>query len=138
MTRQERLRMVGIGAVVLAILIGMGISGAKKQVSVQETQTRLGLLRTAIEQYQLEMGQPPETLGDLAASRPEVRPSPFLEDPAVTNDAWGSPFSYTIKSTTVTDRDRVVKTTRDHVLVSLGPDKADAAKDNVTLQWQAD
>ena len=95
------------------------------------------MLRTAIEQHQLEMGQPPRTLGALILNHSEIPSSPFLADAAVTNDAWGTPYTYKIHASVVTNRSKVVTTNRNHVLVSMGPDKSNA-QDDIVLRWHAE
>jgi len=138
MTRQDMLLAIAAGVAVVAVLVVLGVRNAGRQKAIQTTQARMAVLRTAIEQHQLEIGQPPRALADLIASHSGIPSSPFLADAAITNDAWGSPYAYTIHVAVVTNRNRVVTTNRNHLIVSMGPDRMTNAQDNIVLQWHAE
>lgn len=138
MTRQDMLLALAAGVAVVAVLVVLGVRNARTQRAIQTTQARMAVLRTAIEQHQLEIGQPPRALADLIAAHSEIPSSPFLADTTVTNDAWGSPYAYTIHVSVVTNPNRVVTTNRNHVIVSMGPDTMTNAQDNIVLRWHAE
>jgi general secretion pathway protein G len=120
---------------VLVILVILGsfavfaYSSAQKQSRVNAAKSQIGLFKTPLEMFQLNLSQYPTTSQGLEALRQPPSDlsnqadwqGPYLIEP-VPNDPWGTPYQYTYPGTRNTDR---------YDLWSVGPDKQNGTDDDI-------
>jgi type II secretion system protein G len=142
--RRRRQALILVGAIVAAyalVLCGLVVIAAtvwwlrydrpRVHAPIKSATVQMGLVRTALDLYQLTVGQYPTTDEGLDALRyqPPTVPKgvwsgPYLKDP-VPLDPWGNPYQYVSPGRYNVDS---------YDLWSLGPDGRDGTADDV-LGW---
>ena len=114
--------------VILGSLVGIQIRSAQKKGLVNSAKAQVGMFKTPLDMYQLDLGSYPSSSSGLEALRSapgDVQDSkwagPYLEK-AVPADPWGRQYQYSNPGKHNTDG---------YDVWSLGPDGADGTDDDV-------
>ena len=114
--------------VILGSLVGIQIRSAQKKGLVNSAKAQVGMFKTPLDMYQLDLGSYPSSSSGLEALRTapgDVQDSkwqgPYLEK-AVPADPWGRQYQYANPGKHNTDG---------YDVWSLGPDGADGTDDDV-------
>lgn len=111
---------------ILTAIVGPRLVGRSRQAKVGATRAQINNLQTALQQYEIDMGEFPSTNEGLKAL--VKRPSGVDEDvwqqymDRVPKDAWQEPFAYTYPSNHNMDYD----------IASKGPDRQDGTEDDIS------
>lgn len=120
---------------ILAGIVGVRFSGQSGKAKITATKTQLANLETALNTYEIDMGQYPTTQQGIKALR--EAPSGINEDDykkggylakEIVNDAWGNPWQY---------RSPGIHNEEGYDLYSFGPDGKDGGDDDIT-NWSDD
>ena len=90
---------VMVVVVIIGILsaIAMGrFAGQTDRARRQATRVTIASIRTAIDRYEMEVGEYPDSLEKLVIEGDENWPGPFLPDEDVPTDAWGNDLKFEI------------------------------------------
>jgi len=82
---------------ILAAIVVVRIFGQGEKAKRQATWTQAAILKTAIAQFEMEVGRWPTDLKELVVEGDEKWPGPFLDSPEVPKDAWGNDFHFELK-----------------------------------------
>lgn len=82
---------------ILATLVAVKTFGQTDRVRRQATWAQIDLLKTAIAQFEMEVGRLPKDLQELVVEGDEKWPGPFLDTDTVPLDQWGNEFRYEVK-----------------------------------------
>lgn len=114
--------------VILGSLVGIQIRSAQKKGLVNSAKAQIGMFKTPLDMYQLDLGSYPSASSGLEALRTapgDVQDSkwqgPYLEK-AVPADPWGRQYQYANPGKHNTDG---------YDVWSLGPDGSDGTDDDV-------
>jgi general secretion pathway protein G len=94
---------------ILAGIVAVRTVGQMDKTRRQSTWTQIMALKTAISQFEMEVGRLPTNLQELVIKGDDKWPGPFLDSAEVPKDAWGNEFTYEFK-------DKLIRVT------SPGPD----------------
>jgi general secretion pathway protein G len=125
-----------VGAVVLMGLVAPRILGTQKKADVSSAKTQIGLLRSALERYALDMKDFPQTeqgLAALAKSPTDTEDTkwegPYVSTSELPKDPWGHDYQYEYPPTHSEGDSPDIW--------SLGPDGEDSTDDDV-VSWSKD
>jgi len=116
---------------VLIILVVLGslatgvFTGAKKKADINAARSQIGLFKTPLNMYQLDMGQYPTTLEELVVPPADAAAAGNWTDKYMENiplDSWGNPYQYVTPGTRNVDS---------YDLWSFGPDMTDGTEDDI-------
>lgn len=114
--------------VILGSLVGIQIRSAQKKGLVNAAKSQVGMFKSPLDMYQLDLGQYPSTSAGLSALRRAAGDAqdskwagPYLEK-EVPLDPWGRQYQYANPGKHNTDS---------YDLWSLGPDGAEGTDDDV-------
>lgn len=82
---------------ILAGIVAIKTVGQADKARRQETWTQIALLKTAISQFEMEVGRLPNDLKELVIKGDDKWPGPFLDADEVPKDGWGNEFKYEYK-----------------------------------------
>jgi len=82
---------------ILAAVVVTRTAGQAEKAKRQTTWTQADLLKTAIFQFEMEVGRWPADLNELVVEGDEKWPGPFLTSPEVPKDSWGNDFHFEMK-----------------------------------------
>jgi len=124
--------------IVLFILMTLGtmgifaVQGARKTANERTALAYIGMLRSAIDRFDADVGRPPtseEGLAALIASPPNVPEGrwggPYIHDTSTSRDPWGNEYQY------ASPANRSGSTTRNFEIWSFGPDMIDGTDDDL-------
>lgn len=77
---------------ILAAIVAIKTIGQAEKARRQTTWTQADTLKTAIAQFEMEVGRLPNDLNELVFQGDDKWPGPFLDSPEVPKDAWGNDF----------------------------------------------
>jgi general secretion pathway protein G len=92
----EVLLVVGIVGI-LAALVGIKTIGQADKAKRQAAWTQAATLKTAIGQFEMEVGRLPRNLEELVVEGDKNWPGPFLDVGEVPKDPWGSEFQMQVR-----------------------------------------
>jgi general secretion pathway protein G len=119
--------------VILVILVSLAVptyTGARKKANINSARTQIGLFRTPLEMYSLDMNCFPTTEQGLEALREAPSgladqskwgPDPYLEG-KIPLDPWGSPYQYQCPGR---------RNQNSYDIWSWGPDRQDGTNDDI-------
>jgi len=119
LARTDITMILGGAAVLVVVAIIFGATKAKDAAKITETETLLKTVRTAIEQYKLEIGRSPSEIADLLQTHEAVASSPFLSLPDIPKDAWGQSLILS-------------NAPKGELVISTGPDGKIGTQDDLT------
>jgi general secretion pathway protein G len=82
---------------ILAAIVVIKTTGQAEKARRQATWTQIAALKTAVAQFEMEVGRLPKDLQELVVKGDEKWPGPFLDSEEVPKDAWGNSFQYEFK-----------------------------------------
>jgi len=82
---------------VLAAIVAVRTIGATDKARRQATWTQAANIKTAIAQFEMELGRLPKNLKELVVEGDENWPGPFLDSEEVPRDAWGNEFQMEVR-----------------------------------------
>jgi general secretion pathway protein G len=77
---------------ILSTIVVTKLSGHTEKARRQTTWAQAVLLKTAIAQFEMEVGRLPQNLAELIYQGDEDWPGPFLDSEVVPKDGWGNDF----------------------------------------------
>lgn len=77
-----------------AALVGPNLFKKKSQAQEQTAQHQMQILAVALDTYNLDVGDYPDSLEGLIESTVEKWNGPYLRPPRIPNDPWGKPYVY--------------------------------------------
>jgi general secretion pathway protein G len=92
----ELLLVVGILGVLAAIVVTK-TAGQAEKAKRQATWAQADLLKTAIAQFEMDVGRWPTDLKELVVEGDEKWPGPFLDSPEVPKDGWGNEYHFELR-----------------------------------------
>jgi len=115
--------------VVIGSLVGLQVTGARKRAMINAARTQIGMFKTPLANFQLDMGTYPTTahgLQSLLTCPSDVANStkyggPYLTGNKVPLDPWDKPYQYASPG----------RRNADYDVWSLGPDGADGTDDDI-------
>jgi len=135
--RHNRRRRAGFTLIevllVLVILVILGslsvamFTNTQTNANIKAAQSQIGLFKTPLDQYHLDMNRYPSRLEDLLqrpadAANPNQWKGPYLEGSSIPVDPWGNPYQYDPSGTRNPNRPDIW---------SLGPDGVDNTDDDI-------
>ncbi len=102
---------------ILASVVVVNLRGRSQEARINATRASIANIGAAIEMYEIQVGQLPDTLEDL--TRPLGDQPPLIRG-GVPTDSWGTPFSYARKGS------------MDYEIRSAGPDRQPGTEDDIT------
>ena len=81
---------------ILATVAVVHMTGATEDTRREATRVSIMALRTAVLQYEVKVGEFPESLDQLVVEGDDDWPGPFLDEEEVPKDGWGNDFHYEI------------------------------------------
>lgn len=82
---------------ILAGIVAIKTVGQTEKARRQTTWTQIAALKTAIAQFEMEVGRLPTDLQELVVKGDDKWPGPFLDSDHVPTDGWGNEFKYEFK-----------------------------------------
>lgn len=82
---------------ILVSVVAVKTTGYAEKTRRQATWTQIDTIKTAINQFEMEVGRLPENLQELVIEGDENWPGPFLDSEQVPKDSWGNDFRYEIR-----------------------------------------
>jgi len=117
--------------VVIGSLVGLQVRNAQKQANIKAAQAQIGMFKTPLEAYQMDINQYPSTSQGLAAllQAPADLPNPtkwgpsaYLDSNQVPVDPWDQPYQFMSPGNWNPDG---------YDIWSLGPDGQDGTDDDI-------
>lgn len=105
---------------ILATVVVVNFTGKQVDAMIKATRGSIANISTAIDMYEVDTGQLPNSLNGLSQSSGEPNwNGPYLRG-GLPADAWGTPFQYTLKSA------------KSYEVRSAGPDRQPGNDDDIT------
>ena len=118
--------------VTLMAMTIVAVQGTRARANRDATLTYIGLLRSAVDRFDVDVGRPPTSEEGLAAliqcppNVPEGRwGGPYIHDTATFRDTWGNEYQYASPAS------RSGSTTRNFEIWSFGPDMINGTEDDI-------
>jgi general secretion pathway protein G len=115
--------------VIIGSLVAFQVTGAQKTARINAAKSQIGLFKSPLEQYQLDVGEYPSSAAGLEALRsvpsevtvPSKWTGPYLSAP-IPLDPWDQPYQYQYPGN---------RQGADYDLWSMGPDRQNGTADDI-------
>jgi general secretion pathway protein G len=82
---------------ILTSIVAVKTIGQTDNTKKQAAWTQISVFKTAIAQFDMEVGRLPKDLAELVYEGDSNWPGPFLDSEELPNDPWGQPYRYELR-----------------------------------------